>query len=113
MKQYETTESLLTELNKIGGKIIVPVIKNYKNLKPQSQDESEASYTKQFTKQDGYIDLSILDELKPLKIKNWKQELDRKIRAYYPWPTVWTKTKINNRETIIKFLPENKLQVEV
>jgi methionyl-tRNA formyltransferase len=34
------------------------------------------------------------------------------IRAYYPWPGVWTKMKLNDKETRIKFLPGNMLQVE-
>jgi methionyl-tRNA formyltransferase len=34
------------------------------------------------------------------------------IRAYYPWPTVWTKMIINGQEKIVKLLPEQKLQVE-
>ena len=34
------------------------------------------------------------------------------IRAYYPWPGVWTKTKIKEKEVLVKFLPEKKIQVE-
>ena len=34
------------------------------------------------------------------------------VRAYYPWPGVWTKFRIQNSEFRIKFLPDKKLQVE-
>jgi len=34
--------------------------------------------------------------------------LDRITRAYYPWPTAWTKW--NGK--IVKFLPEGKIQME-
>ncbi len=117
MRPDETTESLLTELNKLGGEIIIPVIKNFKQMKPRPQDESRATYTKQFTREDGYIDLSAFETLKPLEISNLKLEIARKIRAYYPWPAVWTLLRLSAmegqvKEKMVKFLPENKLQVE-
>jgi len=111
----ETNDSLLTKLNEIGGEIIVPVIQHFETVTPQKQDESKATFTKQFKKDDGYIDIS--DSIDPIK-------LDRMIRAYYPWPGVWTllrlkasegqaKLKMKNEKVkIVKFLPEKKLQVE-
>lgn len=105
LKPDETNESLLTVLNQIGGEIIVPVIKAYSNnsAKPKKQDDSQASYTKHFTREDGYFDSN--NPPSP-------EQLDRMIRAYYPWPGVWSKLMINGKEKIVKFLPENKLQVE-
>ncbi len=105
MKPDETTESLLTELNKLGGEIIIPVIENYAKGKidAKKQDESKATYTMRMSKSDGQIDLN-----KPPD----KAKLDRMIRAYYPWPTVWTKARIKNQELRIKFLPKQKLQVD-
>lgn len=86
--------------------LILPhVIDDYVSgkIKPQPQEDSEATYTKIITKQDGYVDLSILETLTPL-------ELDRKIRAYYPWPTVWTKIRSKNQEVRIKFLPPSVIE---
>ena len=113
LKPDETTDSLLTELNTLGGKLVVDVIKNYETLKPIAQDESAASMTKRMTKQDGYIDFS--NPPSP-------EQLDRMIRAYYPWPTVWTRAFLRPRlasqgealqkESIVKFLPGNLIQVE-
>jgi len=106
MKPEETTESLLTILNQLGGEIIIPVIENYASMTPQLQDNSSATYTKMITKEDGYIDLSKQETLNPV-------DIDRKIRAYFPWPTVWTKWEMpNGKWKIIKFLPKDKLQVE-
>ena len=35
------------------------------------------------------------------------------IRAYYPWPTAWTKVKIrDSEEKIVKLYPEGKIQME-
>ncbi len=105
IKPHDTTESLLTELNKLGGEIIVPVISDYINKKvnPKKQDESIATFTKRMSKTDGQIDIN-----KPPS----KDKLDRMIRAYYPWPNAWALININGKEKIVKFLPEQKIQVE-
>ena len=79
-------------------------------LKPQPQDESQATYTKMITKQDGFIDLD--NPPTPKKI-------DRMIRAYYPWPAVWTLVAIARKNDdaistpkVLKFLPNQMLQLE-
>lgn len=89
----------------LAAQILPHVITEYTsgNIKPQPQEESAATYTKMITKQDGYIDAD-----NPPKA----DQLDRMIRAYYPWPTVWTKVTSNNRELLIKFLPKKTIQVE-
>ncbi|MBI2338177.1 methionyl-tRNA formyltransferase [Candidatus Daviesbacteria bacterium] len=90
----ENTDSLLTTLNKMGGELLVSVINKYlkREIKPIKQDQSKATYTKHFTKQDGFFDI----ENPPSP-----EVLDRMIRAYYPWPGVWTRWK----GKIVKFLP--------
>lgn len=101
----ETTDSLLTQLNKLGGQLIISVIDSFVKgvVKSIPQDEKKATFTRRLTKQDGFIDLD--NPPKP-------EMLDRMIRGYYPWPTVWTQLRIRNQELRIKFLPNNKLQVE-
>lgn len=103
----ETTDSLLTELNIIGGDIIIPVLKKYASIKSKKQNEQDSTYTKYMKKSDGFIDL-----LNPPN----KQKLDLMIRAYYPWPGVWIRLSLGSsgqaQEKIIKFLPEGKIQVE-
>jgi methionyl-tRNA formyltransferase len=99
----DTTDSLLTTLNKLGGELIVPILKDYKNITPREQNENEVVSTKMMHKEDGYI-----DSTNPPSA----EKLDRMIRAYYPWPTVWTKITINGQEKIIKLLPGKQLQVE-
>lgn len=97
----ETTETLLTKLNELGGEIIIPVISDYivGKTKPVLQDESKATYTKHMCKEDGFIDLA--NSPTP-------EKLDRMTRAYYPWPGVWTRLQ----DKIIKFLPNKTIQVE-
>lgn len=113
LKNDETTPSLLTELNKIGAQLLIPVLRAYiqKTIKKIPQDETKATFTTKIKKTDGFIDIN---NPPPPRL------IDRMIRAYYPWPTAWTRLEINpGKEKIIKFLPasptggtENKIQVE-
>lgn len=72
-------------------------------LQPVEQDHTKATFTKVLTRDSGFLDIT-----KPVS----PGLLDRMIRAYYPWPGVWTTTSINNRDVRIKFLPGKMLQVE-
>jgi methionyl-tRNA formyltransferase len=103
IKPDDTTDSLLTVLNKLGGELIIPILKDYENAKTTVQNENEVVSTKMMKKEDGYIDISNPPTA---------EKLDRMIRAYYPWPTVWTKMIINGQEKIVKLLPGKQLQVE-
>ncbi len=106
LKLDETTDSLLTELNLLGGQLAITTIKNILNgnVKYTKQNEKEATHTGYMKKSDGFVDLGNPPD---------KDELDRMTRAYYPWPGVWTKTNVNkSSQKIIKFLPNKHIQVE-
>lgn len=68
-------------------------------LIPTIQDDSKSIYCKLITKDDGYFDIN--NPPAP-------EKLDKMIRAYYPWPTAWTKWS----NKIVKFLPEGLIQME-
>lgn len=101
----DTSESLYRRLFEKGAQLLPKVLKKYINgtLVPKEQDHSKATFTKALTRTDGYIDISDTISF---------ERLDRMIRAYYPWPGVWTKARIRNQELRIMFLPEQKIQVE-
>ena len=106
LKPDETTNSLLTKLNTLGGEIIISAIEDFikGGLKLVKQDESKASYTKILEKKDGFVDIDNPPS---------SEKIDRMIRAFYPWPGVWTKWKMENGKwKIIKLLPGQKIQVE-
>jgi methionyl-tRNA formyltransferase len=105
LKSNETTDSLLKELNNLGGNLVVSVIAEIEKGQAlrTKQDETKTTQTNFMKKSDGYIDIS---NIKP-------DEFNRKIRAYFPWPGVWSKVIINGGgEKIVKFLPNNLIQVE-
>ena len=95
----DTTKSLTEKLGKIGANLLIESLPGYLSgqIKLQAQDHTKAIYTKKITKEDGHIDLQNPPD---------PQKLDRMIRAFYPWPTVWSKVKVKSQEPkIIKFLP--------
>lgn len=99
LKPKETAESLGLELERISKDLLHHVIHHLavKKMKARPQDNLKASYTKIIHKEDGKIDLA-----KPPK------NLERMIRAFYPWPGVWC----NYNGKILKLLPDHKVQLE-
>jgi methionyl-tRNA formyltransferase len=100
-----TTQTLTQDMFQKSADLLPEIIDDYitGKIKPIPQNNEEATYTKLITKQDGYINL----DSPPAK-----EQLNQMIKAYFPWPNVWSKIKINDKELLIKFLPENRLQLE-
>lgn len=101
----DTTDSLHAKLFSLGAELIKEVLPSYlsSTTKPLEQDHSMATYTTNLNKINGQFDVDNPPD---------KDKLERMIRAYYPWPAVWTRIRINGKEKIVKFLPGGKLQVE-
>lgn len=94
IKPEDTFESLLISMFARSAEIL-PVLINSLNdgkITPINQKESEVTFCKEITKEDGYFDI----ENPPSK-----EKLDRMIRAFHPWPGTWTRW--NNK--IVKILP--------
>lgn len=83
IRPSDTAEILYERLFKISAGLIVQTIELYLlgKINLTEQDHSKATYTKHLTRQDGYFDI---DNPPP------SDKLDRMIKAYYPWPGVWT-----------------------
>ncbi len=103
----DTSESLYKKLFTKGATLlssIVQIIELKGATQEKPQDHKKATFTQELTRQSGYIDSN--NPPSP-------EIIDRMIRAYYPWPGVWTRLKFpDGKEKIIKLLPEQKLQVE-
>lgn len=67
------------------------------------QDETQATFCKTIKKDDGYVDSN-----NPPSVA----EIDQMIRAYYPWPGVWTTIQIKGKPMRLKLFPEHKVQLE-
>lgn len=105
IKPTDTTETLYERLFRNGARLLHQNIKKYikGELKETPQNHAKATFTKHLERQDGFIDLT---QPPPL------EQLDRMIRAYHPWPGVWTTIRIKDEGLRMKFLPAEKIQVE-
>jgi methionyl-tRNA formyltransferase len=91
----DTYESLSQKLAVLGAELLIKTIPDYISgkIKPIPQNHSKATYTKIIKKEDGKIDWAKSAE-----------EIERIVRAFYPWPTAWT---IWNGK-ILKILPARR-----
>lgn len=101
ISKSETTETLSNKMAQVGTKLLIATIQKLikGGTQPLVQEEAIATYCNQIKKEDGYFDINNPPSL---------EKLDRMIRAYYPWPNVWTKWN----SKIVKFYPEGYVQME-
>nr|MBI5455465.1 methionyl-tRNA formyltransferase [Candidatus Levybacteria bacterium] len=100
-----TSQDLYEKLFKKGTLLLRDVIQKLEIQKPtpKEQDHQNATFTKLLTRDDGFVDFKTISN---------KEFFDRLVRAYYPWPGVWTRALINDKLLLIKFLPNKRIQVE-
>ncbi|TSC88640.1 MAG: methionyl-tRNA formyltransferase [Microgenomates group bacterium Gr01-1014_5] len=107
----DTQQSLLVKGFKIGAQMLVKILPLYveRRIIPNEQDHSKATYTYKTmeSKNKAYFDIDNPPNA---------AQLDQMIRAFYPWPIAWTiwkrDTTHGKRDTIIKFFPGKKIQIE-
>jgi methionyl-tRNA formyltransferase len=100
----DTGKSLYKRLFDKGAKLLIKVLNLYlnDNLKLSAQNYKEATFSQTLKREDGFIDISNPPS---------KEIIQRMVRAYFPWPGVWFKTKLNGTEKIVKLLPGQRIQV--
>jgi methionyl-tRNA formyltransferase len=81
ISSMNTTGSLSSRLAEVGAKLLLETLPKWlgSELKPQAQDESQATYSKLITGEDAEIDWHLS-----------AVELWRRVRAYNPWPICYT-----------------------
>lgn len=84
-----------------SAKILPKIIEDFISgkIKLRLQNHAIATYCNRLTRHSGYFDINNPPS---------GEKLDRIIRAYYPWPGVWTRWS----GKIVKFLPGGLLQME-
>jgi len=102
IEKNETAETLHEKLSLLGSEVLMWTLERWITLKlmpeeisgffyPQEQDHSKATYTKIITKEDGKI---IWD--------NSAEEIERKTRAFNPWPSAYSTIIIKDQELRLK-----------
>ncbi len=85
--KQDNFQTLQEKLTQLSANLLIQTLPKYLNnqIKPEPQDETQASYTEIITRKHGKIDLD----------KETAQQIQNKLRAFYPWPGIWT--IINNK----------------
>ena len=87
----ENYESLLKKLADLGAELLIATLPKFikREIKPQAQDASQATYTKKFDAHDAFVDAA---DLKKAETEGGAiaLEIDSKIRALNPEPGTWT-----------------------
>jgi methionyl-tRNA formyltransferase len=101
IKPNITYKELEKELAELGGKVLVDTIPKWikKRIKPRSQDNSKAIYTKILTREDGVVD--------------WKKPaefIERQVRAFNPWPGTFCNYQQSEKTQKMKILEANVLK---
>ena len=100
----DTGETLRARLFERSAEVLVELMKPYMQakIKPKIQDDSQASYTKIVTREDGFIDLD----------KKSPEEAERFVRAMQPWPGAWTLLRLSATEEQAKRLKIHQAHIE-
>src|SRR3989344_3667901 len=87
----DTATSVYERVFPQGADMLVSVLPDYLSGKliPKEQDHKKATFTNDLTRESGYIDSNNPPS---------KEIIDRMIRAYYPWPGVWTLLRLKATE---------------
>ena len=104
----DTSETLYARLFQKAADVLVTILPDWVagKITPREQDHTQATFTHILKREDGHIDLD--NPPSP-------EVFARMVKAYSPWPGVWTRFLTGPdpvREKIIKFLPGEKIQVE-
>ncbi len=77
----DTTETLTKKLAEVGAQTLAETLPKYLDgeITLTSQDESQATYVKPISKEEGLIDWN-----------NEEDYISRQVRAYSPWPSAYT-----------------------
>ncbi len=109
VKTNDTSQTLYERLFKQSAELLSKVLIAYENSQANliPQKHEDATFTKMLTREDGFIDFT--------NFFTGKDFFERMIRAYYPWPGVWTRVNLTEKKDdlkLLKFLPNKMVQVE-
>jgi methionyl-tRNA formyltransferase len=76
----ETAIELMLRLAEIGAELLSETLSSYKNLTPQKQEDSKATFAPIMKKEDGTIDWQMS-----------AREISNRVRGFQPFPTSFTK----------------------
>ncbi|MBN1915817.1 methionyl-tRNA formyltransferase [Candidatus Dojkabacteria bacterium] len=100
----DTTESLTKKLANLGAKLLIEVLSSWikGEIEPTPQEESAATYcyTKDISKGKAEINFD-----KPI------DEIERMIRAFFPWPVAWMWIELGGQKKRLKIYIAKKVDM--
>ncbi|MEI6510521.1 MAG: methionyl-tRNA formyltransferase [Candidatus Uhrbacteria bacterium] len=89
----ETMDTLMAKAHEQGVPLLIDTLKRFATgeIVPVAQNDEAATMTKLLDREDGRIDWTL-----PMEV------IERRLRAYQPWPGLWTVWMRNGVETRIK-----------
>jgi len=102
LEDQETSASLMEKIQELTSKNLTSTIQDYLKgkIKLQPQNNAEASYVQMIKKEDGHLNFE----------KDTALEIERKIRAYFPWPGSYAfieKNDLPKTKILFKILKSN------
>lgn len=112
----ETTAPLYEYLFRRAAELLPQFLEDYTRgkLPPKEQNHVQATFTRHLTRDDGFVPWEVLNAAMEGKSVEFKTHLPasifqlpssvfvfRMLRAFTPWPGVWTKIRIKNYESRI------------
>lgn len=103
ISSFDTYEALSKKLAGLGATLLIKIIPDFISGKIRSveQKHSKATYTKIIKKEDGRID--------------WRRsadEIERMVRAYYPWPMAYTYINLKSQKPKLLKIIESEISKE-
>jgi methionyl-tRNA formyltransferase len=101
----DTQISLGERLFHLGTSLFIERVGSTEGIEsiiPTPQNSSLATTTHLLTRQDGFVPWEEISKYLPNQ--NWPTAISQKLRAFYPWPGVWTIDPNGNR---IKYQPKD------
>jgi methionyl-tRNA formyltransferase len=95
---HDTSDPLRTKLFELGANLLVEHLLGYISGKTKgtAQDKSGTPYARRFTRQDGFEPWETIQ--KALTNPEEAVRIERKFRAFLPWPGVWTEIATRNKK---------------
>jgi len=103
LEKEETSKSLMEKIKKISQENLAQTIIDFieEKIEIEKQDDSLATYVKMIKKEDGRLNFNELAEI-----------IERKIRAYFPWPGTFAfieKEVLPKKEILFKILKASEI----
>ncbi len=101
LSDIDTFDTLSKKLFHHSAEILPQIIEDFVagRIALNEQNHKRATYCDKLTRESGYFEINNSPSV---------EVLDRMIRAYYPWPGVWSKWTMDNGQLkIVKFLPSS------